>query len=737
MNDAPSSTMNENEGVSRDREGGAEKGGESIADETDGVVGGEVGGEVGNGVDGFNKSEVLEENVGEPVSSSIPDNEMNGDEDAIASDKVVGEGEFGEQYMESISGEGDEMHCGDNADVDRQVHDVAGDMNGHYEENQDQVWLGTMGAHYIEENLAQADNPIDFISGFQAESGLKFDLGSLAVLPFLDVFGVSRSSLHKSLLESLREKLSARIKELAEDDTQTLNTLLEKSFVYFTHPELQDIPINIMQRLNTIPSPILHHISISDEIYEACPIEVKRKVWLHANNAEGQARFRKTVYETLVKFMDDDTILRTSSDFTGLNPFPPKRRRQHLTVKKLVEIIGKSTEIYHMVLKLFETMFKNTKTRLFCTLRSEMLMAFHDADVSEICDEDRCHKLLWCLDACKNDRHIDEGRIKDMQSFFSNSVSSNDHIISDIAMIILDPFTMNTFLCNVFDYLLEQVEVHSLPKNDDRIRYISQLISLGLSAHTIVQNEHYEIPSPDEFMLHNFMPQLVSRMVDDVIRGLEDKMGLEENSKLVSTPLPDLNGNEYAQKLVGLYVLRCINKNYVARLQDLLPSLPIKPNVDASVFSSVVISLLNKMDVEPGNDIRPVVLEGFLIPCTAESVNYHIEVVGLLGHMQESGVAQAKILEYLRLTVEMGAKHDVGADESQRLIKEYQNLMQKLVAGDIAQSSLAFISQFIKVVEEMASKSDEESESDDGEADEEEDGDGETEHAPISPVPKQ
>ncbi|KNC75429.1 hypothetical protein SARC_12045 [Sphaeroforma arctica JP610] len=284
-----------------------------------------------------------------------------------------------EVYLEEGEGEGAEL------DLMEMEEQEAPEEFAETEEAHDDgfVLLGSACTNYIEHNLAAGD-PIDFIGQFQADSGLKIDHRSLAALPFLDVFGVPRSSLHKSFLESMREKLSERIKKLASSDIDTLNTLLEKSFIYFTHPELQDIPINIMKRLPVIPESILHHISISDEIYEACPMDVKRKVWLHANNAEGQARFRKIVYATITNFMDDETILRAQNDFTDLNPIPPKRRRQHAAVKNLVDIIGKSSEVYHMVLKLFETLFKNTQNRLYCTLRSELLMAFHDADVAEV-----------------------------------------------------------------------------------------------------------------------------------------------------------------------------------------------------------------------------------------------------------------------------------------------------------------------------------------------------------------
>ena len=52
---------------------------------------------------------------------------------------------------------------------------------------------------------------------------------------------------------------------------------------------------------------------------------------------------------------------------------------------ELVEVIGDSFNLYFKICDLLKLLFANTANRLYCTLRSEVLMALHDKDVSAVC----------------------------------------------------------------------------------------------------------------------------------------------------------------------------------------------------------------------------------------------------------------------------------------------------------------------------------------------------------------
>lgn len=94
------------------------------------------------------------------------------------------------------------------------------------------------------------------------------------------------------------------------------------------------------------------------------------------------------------------------------------------------------------MLHFFRTLFVTNRDILFCTLRSELLMALHDQGVSDvrnyhsclnaaednrssvlarqIYDIDPCHKFAWCMDACVRDHIVEERRLKEMQTYFAS-----------------------------------------------------------------------------------------------------------------------------------------------------------------------------------------------------------------------------------------------------------------------------------------------------------------------------
>jgi hypothetical protein len=72
--------------------------------------------------------------------------------------------------------------------------------------------------------------------------------------------------------------------------------------------------------------------------------------------------------------------------------------------------VGTSKRLYSSIVSLCRTQYAKEGTVAACSVRSQLLMALHDASAegglalaavySELCEPDRCHKLAWVLDAC-------------------------------------------------------------------------------------------------------------------------------------------------------------------------------------------------------------------------------------------------------------------------------------------------------------------------------------------------
>ena len=98
----------------------------------------------------------------------------------------------------------------------------------------------------------------------------------------------------------------------------------------------------------------------------------------------------------------------------------PKTRRQTDVVQELTKMIGRNIRLYDMVLQFLRTLFMRTRNVHYCTLRAELLMAVHDADIQEITSADPCHKFTWCLDACIRDKLIDTKRMRELHGFLDS-----------------------------------------------------------------------------------------------------------------------------------------------------------------------------------------------------------------------------------------------------------------------------------------------------------------------------
>ena len=71
--------------------------------------------------------------------------------------------------------------------------------------------------------------------------------------------------------------------------------------------------------------------------------------------------------------------------------------------------VGGSARLYTCVVRICRQNFASSGVVATCTLRSQLLMALHDASTlgnaaayafKEVCEPDKCHKLAWLLDAC-------------------------------------------------------------------------------------------------------------------------------------------------------------------------------------------------------------------------------------------------------------------------------------------------------------------------------------------------
>jgi len=283
---------------------------------------------------------------------------------------------------------------------------------------------GLPGRQSIRDGFQGASEPETFITQFQQENCIL--LTSLVpALHLLDLQGVKRVTFHQSVVNDLFEKLTKRISEL--DDEEKLSGLLDHIFQFVHVDVLRPIVMNTMKKTKDIKPDYIEQIATHEHIYKGCPIEVKRKVWMKKHPLFGDA-----VGPILNKYVEEKNKTMFDLETVKLKSFysiPPRQRRQKPVVKELVDMIGGSIELYNLVLQFLRTLFLRTKEEHYCSLRGELLMAFHDADIKDIRQVDPCHKFAWLLDACIRDRSIDSKRLKELQSFLDNIKKTQEEIL--------------------------------------------------------------------------------------------------------------------------------------------------------------------------------------------------------------------------------------------------------------------------------------------------------------------
>lgn len=270
---------------------------------------------------------------------------------------------------------------------------------------------------------AQDFEVVNFIENFQQENSIM--LPSLQpALPFLDLHDVRRVEFNSFVMENLRDKLLGQVKAL---EVEKLQSLLDQCFPFIHVQHLRPVVMEVMKYLPKVPEECLEQLANDPKLYEGCSIEVKRQIWV-----KHHALFGDAVGPLLNQYVEAKYSVIFSTEPLNSHTFfsmPSKTRRQNTVVQNLAKMIGKSLELYNLVLQFLRTLFLRTKEVHYCTLRSELLMAVHDLEIKDIKDIDPCHKFTWCLDACIREKVIEGKRTKELQGFLDQAKHSEEQVL--------------------------------------------------------------------------------------------------------------------------------------------------------------------------------------------------------------------------------------------------------------------------------------------------------------------
>ena len=283
---------------------------------------------------------------------------------------------------------------------------------------------GLPGKQSIRNGFQECTDLETYITSFQFGNNIL--LTSLhPALHLLDLQDVKRVNFHQTIMSELNDRLIEKINK--DCSQEKLKELLDHIFNYIHIDMTRPVIMNAMKKLKEIMEEYIDVITANEKIYKDCPVEVKRRVWMRKHPLFGDA-----VGPILNKYIEEKHFLLYAIERINIRNFfslPPRQRRQKAFVKELVTMIGSSVDLYNLVLQFLRTLFIRTKEEHYCSLRGELLMAFHDADVKEIRQVDPCHKFTWCLDACVRDKSIDSKRLKELQTFLDGIKKGQEEVM--------------------------------------------------------------------------------------------------------------------------------------------------------------------------------------------------------------------------------------------------------------------------------------------------------------------
>ncbi|KAJ5068261.1 negative elongation factor complex member b [Anaeramoeba ignava] len=556
--------------------------------------------------------------------------------------------------------------------------------------------IGSLGGKHILEQLSK-EQPGKAIKTFQKENELQVP-SSKPAIELLSLLGFTMKDINLSTLNFIKENTISLIKNLSVEQQLIF---LEKSFPYIVIEELQEIPISIMKNLQNVPENFLRQLIPNQDICCKLPLEIQQKIWEMEPNVFLQ-QIELIVNEFRFDFQEQNRALV----LYGTQIHPSKRRRGSRSLQKLLEIIGRSQKLYNLTLDYLRDLFIKTADLNICTFKSGVVMGIHDAQITELNRNNKSHTFTWIFDACIKDGTCRASRIDELKKFF-DSITENDKILGDIAMVLADPFATFTLVRSIFISLKDLVPKQEIPKESEELRYLTILLQIASECHITIQKPKFIVPSIDNELLTIFYPMIVYRII-------------EEQSKLENKPSNSKDENQYsdlikllesrkpiARQATLYYILDKISQNFseCQILEHLLPSLCLtihEGSLEDFAFVRSLIVLLSEKETVT-NQQWVCVVDKFLVPLSTFSLQVHLQCLDLFTssrskpiHLILNSAKKLASLSDLFLNRERDASFTFPT--LSYLLDEYRNLENILLLSKI---DPFFLGQIISLLSEF------------------------------------
>ncbi|KAI8344275.1 cofactor of BRCA1-domain-containing protein [Chlamydoabsidia padenii] len=483
--------------------------------------------------------------------------------------------------------------------------------------------------------LSQSD-PIEAIRSIQQDYGLDL-AGMEASYPLLDLCGYSRFDIHLAVLNQLNHAVITKIKS-PSFQLENFYDIFERTFPYIHIPQMQPIPMALLEKFERhIEDDILEKLKDDLMVFENCPLNIKKRIW-----KKDETFFQKQMLSLLNDYHHDERL-----QALAMNLKPDsyqeviEQRRTHPIMLRVMEIIGGDPTLYVMFMEMIRLVFIATPYPSLCSLRVDILMNFHDRDISEIYELDKCHRLIWSLDTCVRNQNMDEAIISKIKECFDD-VKNGTPLYGDFAMVLMDPLISNFLSSCIVRWLRNSVDEDAPDNLEELINYNAKLINLAQHAQTAVTN-NTKIAKLDKDLKLRYWNSLCKVIVNEnTTHPLDPAIG--------RTIQDLLEKNEVARKVFVQYLLDRVYENDIGTLGRCLYLIQATryPHQDGGsggglldilhthTYKAFTLTLMNAvarkhlLDCVTDRKWRDVVVEGFLLKTVEWEVAIHERFVLLM-----------------------------------------------------------------------------------------------------------
>ncbi|CAL5228021.1 g11083 [Coccomyxa viridis] len=596
--------------------------------------------------------------------------------------------------------------------------------------------VGAVGQEYVHSVLTSM-NPQNAVKEIQKHGAFRNKRGK-PVLELLDQLGLKRAEVYKHVLEAAKARLLEAIPKMSPEK---LTQLLELSFAYVGLPQLRDIPLAVLGQLQPVPAAFLKQLATDQELFQDLPLNVQQEVW-EVDRKMLQQHALPTVEaygyttETLLRALDMDEFLPGPVGAPAKLLGGPRVSRRAIragsaALKRLTGMAGRSLAIYNGLADLCRVRLRDSespycgiKEASYCTLRSQLIMALHDNNISEITSKDPVHRLAWSLDACLKDRVLDEKRMRELHQFFvplnkpaagtgslkirmggaakkraressavdaesmgspgrsTNAQSDPLAVLGDAGMVLRDPATMRLIIHHVLRRLERLVEEEKSPSEDPDLTFLTSLMQLAVGCRAMLRGRRFSFPAADPELLRSFYPLLMNFMLEVLFRdGSEvlDDGKTEVDANLVTM----LSKDEVVRHISQVFCLERLAASDIPMARSLLSALvqalekmSERALPEFAPFAATLAQRLTKLvaagQLAPDQPLWQLAVDRFLVLAVDTEGQVHEEVLRLFS-ATVSKLSAEQLAKYLQMTLQHSRK---SRKRTKRRQAEVENLQE-------------------------------------------------------------